>query len=99
MSELVLAPELAHQDVIRTGAEVEGAAPVLITEQEVMFATAAAVLPRQRTARWWTAIARVFATAKDADASGDDRRTPRHYPQRRNDFMEYAAMSREMSRL
>lgn len=98
MSELVLAPELAHQDVIRTGAEVEGAAPVLITEQEVMFATAA-VLPQKRTARWWRAIARVFATAKDADTSGDDRRTPRHYPQRRNSFMEYSAMSREMTRL
>ncbi len=99
MSDLILTPELAHQDVIRTGAEVEGAAPVLITEQEVMFATAAAVLPRRRSARWWTAIARVFATTKDADTSGDDRRTPRHYPQRRNAFMEYSAMSREMARL
>jgi hypothetical protein len=99
MSELVLAPELAHHDVIRTGAEVEGAAPVLITEQEVMFATAAAVLPRRRTARWWTAIARYFATAQEADTSGEDRRNPRHYPQRRSTFMEHAAMSREMSRL
>ena len=80
MTDLILTPELAHQDVIRTGAEVEGAAPVLITEQEVMFATAAAVLPRQRSARWWTAITRVFATTKEADASGDDRRAPRHYP-------------------
>jgi hypothetical protein len=95
MSELILAPEQAHADVIRTGAEVEGSAPVLITEQEVMFATAAAVLPRRRTDRWRTAIARFFTTTKDAD----ERRTPRHYPQRRNAFMEYSAMSREMDRL
>lgn len=99
MSEVVLASELTHEDVIRTGAEVEGAAPVLITEQEVMFATAAVVLPSQRTARWWTRISRLFTTTNDADTSVDDRRAPRHYPQRRNSFMEYAAMSREMTRL
>jgi hypothetical protein len=99
MTESVLAPELAHEDVIRAGAEVEGAAPVLITEQEVLFATAAAELPRQRTARWWTAIGRFFTTAKDANASDDERRIPRVYPTRRNAYMEHAAMSREMYRL
>jgi hypothetical protein len=98
MSEQVLAPELAQEDAIGTGVEVEGSAPVLITEQEVMFATAA-VLPRQRAARWRTAIARFFTTAKDASTSGDDLRPPRHYPPRREAYMEYAAMSREMSRL
>ncbi|HEV7421362.1 MAG TPA: hypothetical protein VGO30_16135 [Mycobacterium sp.] len=89
MSELVLAPqqaqEFAPHESIGTGAVVEGSAPVLITEQEVMFATAA-VLPRQRAAdtRWWTAIGR---------------RTPRIYPPRRVGYLEEASMRREMYRL
>lgn len=102
MSELVLAPELTTPDVIGTGAAVEGSAPVLITEQQVMFATATAAVvpPTPHTAgrRWWMAISRLFATTKDAGASEDDRRAPRYVP-RRYTYLEDAAMARAMYRL
>jgi hypothetical protein len=63
-------------------------APTLITEQEVLFATAAAVRPP--TTRWWR---RMFV------AIGTAARPPqRHYP-RRYDFIEDARMAREMYRL
>ena len=105
MSVQILASEAALEsapdETVGTGAVIEGSAPVLITHQQVMFATAAAVLPRQRTAgtRWWTAIGRFFTAADDARGTDDERRTPRVYPSRRSAFMEYAAMSREMDRL
>jgi hypothetical protein len=63
-------------------------APTLITEQEVLFATAAAVRPP--TTRWWR---RMFVTI------GAAARPPQpHYP-RRYDFIEDARMAREMYRL
>jgi hypothetical protein len=100
MSVEVSAPEYAPRRRVRTDAVVEGSAPVLISAEEVKFATAA-VLPNQRTAgtRWWTAIVRLFSTAEAASGSDDERRTPRVYPPRRYVFMEQAAMSRAMDRL
>jgi hypothetical protein len=63
-------------------------APTLITEQEVLFATAAAVRPP--SLRWWR---RMFVTI------GAAARPPQpHYP-RRYDFIEDARMAREMYRL
>ncbi|MDT5127595.1 MAG: hypothetical protein QOH54_3239 [Mycobacterium sp.] len=100
MTEVELAPHAPTKDVSGTGAVVEGSAPVLITEQDVMFATAAvSPTPRTTGTRWWTAIGRLFTTAEAASGSNDDRRTPRVYPPRRHDFMDDAAMSREMYRL
>jgi hypothetical protein len=96
MTETVLATQAPTEDVSGTGAVVEGSAPVLITEQEVMFATAA-VPPTPRT-RWWTAIGRLFITAKDASGSDGDRRKPRYVP-RHYAYIENAAMAREMDRL
>jgi hypothetical protein len=54
-----------------------------------------AILPR-----WWAAILQLFA-ARAATASADigDHRTPRFYPPRRCEYMEEAAMRREMFRL
>jgi hypothetical protein len=103
MFELVLAPppapEFAPDESIGTGAVVEGSAPVLITEHEVMFATAT-VLPRQRAAetRWWTAVGRLFTSTTTA-GTDDARRTPRTYPPRRGSYLEEASMRREMYRL
>jgi hypothetical protein len=77
-------------------------APVLVTEQEVVLATAAAaVRTRPTTTRWWTeatsvvleAIHRMFATA----ASGA-RPARRHYPKHYT-FLEHACLAREMDRL
>jgi hypothetical protein len=99
MTEMVLAPQAPTKDVIGTDAVVEGSAPVLITEQQVMFATAA-VLPKRRSggASWLSGITRLFATTKDESASDGDRRKPR-YVARRYSYIENAAMAREMYRL
>jgi len=70
--------------------------PVLITEQEVAFGTAAAVpLPRAKPTRGVMAALR----AKSRSSSEDALLAPRHYPPRREEFLEDAAMEREMHRL
>jgi len=68
---------------------------VLITEQEVVFSTAAAVgVHRENIGRRLAAIMRrLFATSTDAS-----RPRPRHYP-KRYEFLDQALMSREMDRL
>jgi hypothetical protein len=109
MSELVLTPTVPREEVVGTGSRIEGvapvpatekSAPVLITTQEVMFATGA-VAPKSTTSRtgWWTAIARYLTTAADASATDDERRTPRHYPPRKYSYLEGAAMRRALERL
>lgn len=77
-------------------------APTLITEQEVIFGTAAALSPPPT--RWWTRAARVLAvilaapTRMFVTTAADSRPKRRHYPQR-YDFIEDARMAREMHRL
>lgn len=81
--------------------EAATSAPLLITEQEVAFGTAAAGRTRPTTTRWWSettsvalgAIHRMFATV----ASGA-RPARRHYPKRYT-FLERACLAREMDRL
>jgi hypothetical protein len=72
--------------------------PVMITEQEVVFATAAAVpLQPARPGRRWTdvvgAALRLMFTTRTAEP-----RPRRHYPPR-NDYLESSRMAREMHRL
>ena len=70
--------------------------PVVITEQEVAFSTAAAVpLPRTKPTR------RVIAALRGMflSSSEDARPARRHYPPRRDAFLEQAAMARAMHRL
>jgi hypothetical protein len=72
--------------------------PVLITEQEVMFSTAAAVtVPSKKTVPAWIGLLRLGdpltrSTADERDAKHRD--YPHHY-----DFLEQALMGREMGRL
>jgi hypothetical protein len=68
---------------------------VLITEQEVLFGTAAAVLPQREgiTRRFAASIGRMFAVS--ARPSQPRRRD---YP-RRYEFLERSLMGREMDRL
>lgn len=81
--------------------EAVTSAPGLITEQEVVFATAAAVRTRPTTTRWWTeatlvvlgAIHRMFATLASNARPGR-----RHYP-KRYAYLEHACLAREMDRL
>jgi hypothetical protein len=83
------------------GIEALSPAPVLITEQEVAFGTAAAVRARPTTMRRCidatpvvvSAIHRMFTTGA-ADARRARRDYPKHYV-----FLEHACMAREMDRL
>lgn len=102
MSEL-LAPLDAQQEIADevTESSVDSLAvrtPVLITEQEVMFATAAAVpLQPAKAGRRWTDVIGASLRAMFV-SSTDQPRERRHYPPR-IDFLESSRMSREMYRL
>jgi hypothetical protein len=99
MSELFTAPA-EPPDVFEDPQHVIEAAvsqpPVLITELEVVFGTAAAVpLPRTEPTRRVIAALRAMLRSSPADA----RPARRRYPPRRDSFLEQAAMAREMHRL
>ena len=98
MSELFAAPA-ETPDVVEDSEQVIEAVsqpPVVITEQEVAFSTAAAVpLPRTKPTRGVIAALRAMFLSSRADT----RPAPRHYPPRRDAFLEQAAMVREMRRL
>jgi hypothetical protein len=104
MTELLapfgVAPQAIDQPV--DIAEALPRTPVLITEQQVLFATAAA-LPLQpaRTSRRWTEVVRAIgASVKAAFATSSDEAPPtrRRYPAC-IDFLEDTRMAREMLRL
>jgi hypothetical protein len=98
MTEL-LAPFGAPPEAVEQPAAVAPRTPVLITEQQVMFATAAAVpLQPARTSRRWTEALRAFLTAAFVKSSNEGQPKRRHYPSR-NDFLEDSRMAREMMRL
>ncbi len=98
----VLAPFGASPVVDRPAEGPQAAPPVLITEQQVLFATAAAVpLHPAKIRRSWTEAVRAIGTSLRSAivTAGDDARPkPRHYPSR-NDFLEDSRMAREMLRL
>ena len=105
MSELSTAPT-EKQDVVKQPEPVieqpepvieeVSQPPVVITAQEVAFSTAAAVsLPRAKPTHGVIAALRALFLSPPEDA----RPVPRHYPPRRDEFLEDAAMRREMYRL
>ena len=74
---------------------------VLITEQQVLFATAAALpLRPAKTGRRWAEAVAIAASVRAAFVTSGDEAQPkrRHYPAR-NDFLEDSRMAREMFRL
>jgi hypothetical protein len=75
--------------------------PVLITEQAVALSTAAAVsLPRTKPSHSVIAALRGMFVRSSADApTTPDYCPPRHYPPRRDAFLDHASMAREMRRL
>ena len=104
MTEL-LAPFAVAPEVVEHPADITEASPrtpVLITEQQVLFATAAAVpLQQAKTSRRWTEVMRgIGASVRAAFVTSSDEAQPkrRHYPSR-NDYLEDSRMSREMLRL
>jgi hypothetical protein len=76
--------------------------PVLITEQQVLFGTAAAMpLQPAKPARRWALAARSIGAglgATFATFSNEVEPKRRHYPSR-DDFLEDSRMAREMVRL
>jgi hypothetical protein len=74
-------------------------AQVLITEQQVLLSTAAAVaLPPAKTRRWSYPIEAVSAALRAMFAASEKPPARRHYP-KRHGYLENALMSREMDRL
>jgi hypothetical protein len=81
--------------------QVGVSAPILITEQEVAFTTAAAVAVRPAKTRRWAAATAVVLAALHRMASRvtPEERAPRRYYSNHYDFLEEACMAREMDRL
>jgi hypothetical protein len=101
MSELLAplgaSPEVTADPAQSTDAEVTRT-PVLITEHEVMLATAAAVpLQPAKVRRRSTDVIGAAVRAMFASSTAEPRKR-RHYPPR-NDFLESSRMAREMHRL
>ena len=71
--------------------------PALITEQEVLLSTAAAVtVPSKQTAEQWIALLRprrLFMHSRTDERAAKHRHYPHHYV-----FLEQALMAREMER-
>lgn len=81
--------------------ETVSAPPILITEQEVAFSTAAARGVQPRTSHRWIRATRLIALAPrrmSPISTADSRRARRYYP-RAYRFLEDARMAREMHRL
>ena len=97
MTDLLAGPA-DRQDVVENPGHVVEAVsqpPVVITEQEVVFSTAAAVsFPPAVPARGVLAALRAMFPR----SSGNTRAPRRHYPPRRDSFLEQAALTREMRR-
>jgi hypothetical protein len=88
------------QDIVENAeivVETASRPPVVITEQQVAFSTAAALrpLPHIEPSRGPIAALRAMFRTSSSDAQT----VPRHYPPRRDEFLESAAMKREMFRL
>ena len=100
LAPFAVTPEVVGQptDLV----EASPRTPVLITEQQVLFATAAA-LPLQpaKTGRRWAELMRAIgASVGVAVVTSSDEARPkrRHYPAR-NDYLDDSRMAREMLRL
>jgi hypothetical protein len=101
VSDLDTAPA-ETQEVIANREQVVGEVTqplVVITEQQVLLSTAAAVpLPSTKPRRGViAALHAMFVRTSEEPVS--DHITPRYYPPRRDAFVEDAAMAREMRRL
>jgi hypothetical protein len=71
-------------------------APILITEQEVLLSTAAAVtVPSKKITEQWIALLRPGRPRSTADERATKHK---HYPHHHHVFLEQALMAREMER-
>ena len=85
---------------VEPGLETQSRTTVLVTEQEVIVGTAAAVPMRPSTIRRWSQMTYVVAAAwQRIFLTTADARPARRYQPARYQFLESALMSREMDRL
>jgi hypothetical protein len=96
-----------HSPELEDSREASPVAPVtsstetqaLITEQQVLFSTAAAVaLPPAKTRRWSDTVHAVGTALRAMFAASEKPAARRHYP-KRHVWLDNALMSREMDRL
>lgn len=100
------APPLVRGEVASTDLAGHSAGgspmPILVTEQQVLFSTSAAV-PLQRTtktAHWWADASRVVTAARRIFVIPTaDARPARKYHPARYGYLEHALMARELDRL
>jgi hypothetical protein len=92
-------PELDESREILVSAPTSTETPALITEQQVLFSTAAAVaLPPAKTRRWIGAVHAAAGTLRTMFAASEKPAAKPVYP-KRHVWLENALMSREMNRL
>jgi hypothetical protein len=84
--------DVDHHATRTTAADGTAPAPVLITEQEVMFATRVAISTR------FAAVPRRMLDAIRVAAAPPQPRPRRHYPMDTG-YLEHSRMAREMDRL
>jgi len=93
-------PELDEsREVLVTSAPTPTGTQTLITEQQVLFSTAAAVaLPPAKTRRWSDTVSAVGTALHAMFATSEKPPAQRHYP-KRHVWLDNALMAREMDRL
>jgi hypothetical protein len=93
-------PELdASREVLVNSQQTSTDPQTLITEQQVLFSTTAAVaLPPAKTRRWSDAVQAVTGALRAVFAASEKPPARRHYP-KRHAWLDNALMAREMDRL
>jgi hypothetical protein len=93
-------PELDEsREVLVASQQTSTEAPALITEQQVLFSTTAAVaLPPARTRKWRVALQAVTSALRATFAASEKPPARRHYP-KRHAWLDNSLMAREMDRL
>jgi hypothetical protein len=90
-------PARAVAPIPAVASTVAAVEPTLITEQQVLFSTAAAIAPPPARTRRWTGVFGSFATAL-RKAAGPPQPVPHHHSERFA-YLETALLAREMGRL
>jgi len=98
--QMASAAELDPTSDAQLTLEAASPTPILITEQEVLFSTAAAVPVQPTTTRRWIQATHVIAAGLHRMflTTADTRPARRHHPERFR-YLEDALMAREMHRL
>jgi hypothetical protein len=86
------------REQLDTSEQTSTETPTVITEQQVLFSTAAVVAPPPAETRRWKVMHTVSEALRAYFAPTEKDSAPRRYP-KRHVWLENAAMGREMDRL